>query len=52
MGFSQSRLIFSPFGTIIQVGVFCSEHLFLLFFIFTEPEKWTDEELGIPPDDE
>ena len=25
---------------------------FLLFFIFTEPEKWTDEELGIPPDDE
>ena len=28
MGFSQSRLIFSPFGTTIQVGVFCSEHLF------------------------
>ena len=20
--------------------------------LFTEPEKWTDEELGIPPDDE
>ena len=24
----------------------------LMFRFLSEPEKWTDEELGIPPDDE
>ena len=24
----------------------------LIFRLSSEPEKWTDEELGIPPDDE
>ena len=55
MEFSQSLLISFHSGTITQVWslvkLICSEH-FVFFLLLTEPEKWTDEELGIPPDDE
>ena len=48
---SQSQLTSCLSGTTTQVCHWNLQKPYLIACL-AEPEKWTDEELGIPPDDE